>query len=231
MGDRRSYQQFCGLARALDRLGERWTLLIVRELLLGPRRYSDLLEGLPGLTTNLLAARLREMEHIGIIRRKRAPAPVRAHVYELTESGHALEATIMEMARWGGRFMQAPHPDDRMNIGWGLLSLKRRYRGGLDMTAELRIDDRVFELAFEPGYLAVSEKSASRPDVVVSGTLAAFRGWLFGGKSAHENRAGGAFSVRGDVAAFAQLASAFLPREEPAETVSAHPRRGQSAAG
>ncbi len=235
MKSRRSYQQFCGLARALDRLGERWTLLIVRDLLLGPKRYSDLLEDLPGITTNLLAARLREMERLGLVARRKAPPPVRAHVYELTEGGRALEAAIMELARWGGRFMNAPHANDRMNIGWGLLALKRRYRGGLDFSAELRIDERVFELGFSPDYLAVSERSASRPDVVVSGRLDAFRAWFFGGQRAQDLRKKGLLAVQGDEPRFGELASAFAPREIVAEEVSKRGRAGnpdrQSAAG
>src|SRR5262245_11894566 len=161
---RRNYKQFCGLARALDRLGERWTLLIVRNLLLGPKRYSDLLEELPGLTTNLLAARLREMERSGLITKRKAPPPVRAMVYELAPAGRALEPAIMELARWGGRFMTGAG-DDTMNVGWGLLSLKRRYVGGANLVAELRVGERRFELGLMPSYLAVTESSAARPDV------------------------------------------------------------------
>jgi DNA-binding HxlR family transcriptional regulator len=227
---RKSYQQFCGLARALDHLGERWTLLIVRDLLLGPRRYSDLLEGLPGITTNLLAARLREMERRGLVEKRQAPPPVRAQVYELTASGRALEAAIMELARWGGRFMTAPDPRDRVNIGWGLLSLKRRYLGGLRVRAELRIGARTFELGFEPAYLSVSERSTARPDVVLSGSLDAFRAWLFGGQSAPELRKAGALVVEGSERAFADVASAFAPRDRRAEDVSERPLLAEPAA-
>src|SRR6266540_2044275 len=121
MERRRNYKQFCGLARALDRVGERWTLLIVRNLLLGPKRYSDLLEELPGITTNLLAARLREMVSTGLVEKRKAAAPVRATVYELGATGRALEPAIMELARWGARFMDGPREDDTMNIAWGML--------------------------------------------------------------------------------------------------------------
>src|SRR6187399_564519 len=108
MEGRRNYRQFCGLARALDRLGERWTLLIVRNLLLGPRRYSDLLAELPGLTTNLLAERLKGMEASGLVVRRALGGAGRSAVYELTPLGAALEPAIMELGRWGGRFMDAP---------------------------------------------------------------------------------------------------------------------------
>jgi DNA-binding HxlR family transcriptional regulator len=228
--NRKSYHQFCGLARALDHLGERWTLLVVRELLLGPRRYSDLLESLPGITTNLLAARLRELARTGLVVKRKAPPPVRAHVYELTPSGRALEAAIMELARWGGRFMSRPDPGDRMNIGWGLLSMKRRYLGGLRLTAELRVGARTFELGFEPAYLSVSERSASRPDVLLSGTLEAFRAWLFGGQLAAELRRKGELTVEGSERAFSDVAGAFAARDRRAEDVSERPLLAEPAA-
>src|SRR3954463_4006141 len=131
---RKSYRQFCGVARALDRVGERWTLLIVRNLLLGPRRYSDLLTELPGITTNLLAKRLRELEQLQLLEKQLLPAPLAVSVYRLTDAGHALSPVIMELGRWGGRFMTAPQRGDTMNLGWAFLSLKRRYRGGLSCT-------------------------------------------------------------------------------------------------
>jgi len=100
---KRTYQQHCGLARALDVVGERWTLLIVRELLLGPRRYGDLLDTLEGITTNLLAKRLKEMTETGLLEKRHAEPPVAGELYTLTEAGAALEPAIMELGRWGGR--------------------------------------------------------------------------------------------------------------------------------
>src|SRR3712207_6674695 len=97
----RSYDQFCALAKALDVLGERWTLLVVRELLLGPKRYSDLLEGLPGIGTNLLATRLKTLEANGLVARRRLPAPAASTVYELTDRGRGLEPALYELMRWG----------------------------------------------------------------------------------------------------------------------------------
>src|SRR3954466_9029782 len=102
MTKRRSYDQFCSVARALDRVGERWTLLIVRNLLLGPRRYSDLLRELPGITTNLLAKRLQELESLGILERVSLPPPAATEAYALTLQGEALEPVVMELGRWGG---------------------------------------------------------------------------------------------------------------------------------
>ena len=128
VADRRSYRQFCGLARALDVVGERWTLLLVRELLLGPRRYGDLLESLPGLTTNLLARRLKQLEADGIAEKIELDEGVRA--YRLTARGAALEPVIMELGRWGGALLGMPTPEDRTDMAWGLISMKRRFKGG-----------------------------------------------------------------------------------------------------
>src|SRR3954447_24107788 len=99
MPKRRSYKQFCGVARALDVVGERWTLLIVRNLLLGPRRYSDLLRELPGITTNLLAKRLKEMEALGILAKVTGGSPHYGEAYALSSLGEALEPAVMELAR------------------------------------------------------------------------------------------------------------------------------------
>lgn len=229
MERRRNYKQFCGLARALDCVGERWTLLIVRNLLLGPKRYSDLLEELPGLTTNLLAARLREMERLGLVTKRKAQAPVRATLYELAPGGRALEPALMELARWGGRFMDRPGKGDTLNIGWALLSLKRRYRGGQKLVAELVIDGRSFELVLEAAYLTVTEGKAARPDVIVRGSRDAVRAWLFLGRDPQALRAEGALVVDRSEPAWKALATAFAPREASAEEVATR-GSGQSAA-
>ena len=226
MENRRNYKQFCALARALDRLGERWTLLIVRNLLLGPKRYSDLLEELPGITTNLLAQRLRDLERDGLVVRRAAPSPVRAHVYELGDNGRALEPALMELARWGSRFMTSPCEDDTLNIGWGLLSMKRRYRGGLSLVAEFRIDERCFELVFEPGYLTVNERPAARPAIVVRGALEDFRAWLFLGEKGAELRQQWRLSVDGSDDDWAALLEAFAARETWPEEILASRQRG-----
>jgi DNA-binding HxlR family transcriptional regulator len=224
LGKRRNYKQFCGLARALDRLGERWTLLIVRNLLLGPKRYSDLLAELPGITTNLLAERLREMEQAGLVQKRSLPPPVRAQVYELGDNGRALEPALMELARWGARFLQRPDETDTLNVGWGLLSLKRRYKGGLALVAEFRIDARRFELVFEPGYLGVNETAAARPDIVVEGALDAFRSWLFQGGSAEALRHERRLCVDGSDEDWRALVEAFAARETWPEELLARRR-------
>jgi DNA-binding HxlR family transcriptional regulator len=109
---RRSYEQYCPLAQSLDIVGERWTLLIIRELQLGPRRFSDLERGLPGLSPNLLSDRLGSLERRGLITRQPLPPPARAWAYALTANGQALNTALIPLAQWGAQFLQTPIPED-----------------------------------------------------------------------------------------------------------------------
>lgn len=212
---KRQYHQFCGLARALDVVGERWTLLLVRNLLLGPRRYSDLLEELPGITTNLLAARLQQLEKEGLLERRVLPPPTPATVYALTVAGAQLEPAIMELARWGGRYLSAPAKADRVDVGWGMLSLKRRYKGGARLVAHLVLPRRTYELTMEADYLRVRDRATRTPDVTVRLDEHAWRAWLFGGVDGHALAAQGKLQVEGAAAAFETLCAAFLPAQAP----------------
>ena len=115
----RSYGQYCSIARALDVVGDRWTLLIVRELLLqGPCRYTDLRNGLPGVAANLLSTRLKELEATGLITREDAPPPIATVLYELTESGRELEPVLKALGLWGLHFMTEERPDDAFQARW-----------------------------------------------------------------------------------------------------------------
>jgi DNA-binding HxlR family transcriptional regulator len=170
----KSYRQYCGLARALDLVGERWTLLLVRELLLGPRRYSDLLATLPGITTNLLAKRLRDMGAAGLVEKEELTLPANGRAYRLTDLGAQLEPAVMALGRFGMQFLGAPRPDDTMNMGWFMVSLKRRVRTTRRRgVVELRIDDRVFQwkLGPEPN---VRQGRFGEPDLVLAGSRQAF---------------------------------------------------------
>jgi DNA-binding HxlR family transcriptional regulator len=214
---RRSYGQFCAVARALDQVSERWTLLIVRNLMLGPRRYSDLMAELPGITTNLLAARLRAMEGGGLVERQPGP-PAR---YELTALGAALEPVVVELGRWGANFMDQPRRGDTTNVGWGLFSLKRRYRGGVRAVVELRVGERRFELVFEDARLHVKDRAAVRPQLVVTGALEAFQAWLFKGVAASRLQNGGQLAVDGDPAIWRAVQQAFRPNDWKGARVAA----------
>src|SRR5262245_62609853 len=114
---------------------------------------------------------------MGLIERRAAGRSSKNLSYALAPLGAALEPAIMELGRWGGRFMDAPKKSDTVNIAWGLLSMKRRYRGNLNAVVEFRVGERRFELAFEPSYLDVQEREAVRPELGVSGELWAFHGW------------------------------------------------------
>src|SRR5215210_5165273 len=112
------YEQYCPIAHALDLVGERWSLLIVRELLSGPKRYTDLSASLPGIGTNILASRLKDLEGCGIIEKRRLPPPTPAQVYELTPYGVGLKSVVRELALWGVRSLGAPEEDDELAPGW-----------------------------------------------------------------------------------------------------------------
>jgi len=115
---RKRYEQYCPVAHALDLVGERWALLVVRELMHGPKRYTDLAERLPGIGTNILASRLRDLEAGGIVARRTLPPPAASRVYELTEYGQGLRAAIRELALWGARSLGPPTVDDELFDGW-----------------------------------------------------------------------------------------------------------------
>jgi DNA-binding HxlR family transcriptional regulator len=115
---RRSYDQYCPVSRALDAVGERWALLIVRELLTGPRRYTDLHADLPGVSTDVLAGRLKDMEREGLVTRRRLPPPGAAYVYELTDRGEELRPVLAALAHWGGPALGEPRPTDAIRAHW-----------------------------------------------------------------------------------------------------------------
>jgi len=166
---RRRYRQFCPLAKALDVLGERWTLLIVRELMTGPKRYTDLRDELPGLATDLLAARLRELHHGGIVERRDVPPPTPAVVYELTPRGHALDAVITELALWGRPLLQESI-DDYLPQSALLLGIKTLFHSDaaadLDETYHLEVDGRPVAVQVHDGTVDVAPDSiAERPAV------------------------------------------------------------------
>ncbi|MFD4278327.1 winged helix-turn-helix transcriptional regulator [Streptomyces cyaneofuscatus] len=142
---RRSYDQFCASARALDSVGDRWTLLIVRELLAGPRRYTDLHADLPGVSTDVLASRLKDMEQGGLAVRRRLPPPAAASVYELTERGHGLLPVLAALAEWGAPALAERRPTDAVRAHWFALPLLRALTG---LTQEGVLEVRLVEGEF-----------------------------------------------------------------------------------
>jgi DNA-binding HxlR family transcriptional regulator len=168
---RRSYEQFCTLATALDVVGERWTLLIVRELMLGPRRFTDLLDGLPGIGRNLLAARLKHLEEEGLVRRDTLPPPAASRVYELTEHGRGLGPALAELGRWGVERLGERRPEQTFNPAWGMFPLSymadREAARDLDETWEFRIGPATFTLRVSGGRVIPRSGGTEAPDLIV----------------------------------------------------------------
>jgi DNA-binding HxlR family transcriptional regulator len=165
----KTYNQYCPMAHALDLVGERWSLLIVRELLEeGPLRYTDLHLRLDGCGTNILAARLKELERGGIVRKRRLPPPAASTVYELTEYGEGLRAVLHQLAHWGARSL-GPPPAEAVEPGW-LPGTLRIALPPVDDCIEFRIDGEIAHLS---GTTAVPG-SASAPDAVVEGSVSGF---------------------------------------------------------
>ncbi|MGW0905718.1 winged helix-turn-helix transcriptional regulator [Streptomyces sp. NPDC002853] len=144
---RRRYDQYCAAARALDAVGDRWTLLIVRELLAGPRRYTDLHADLPGVSTDVLASRLKDMEREGLTTRRRLPPPSAAYVYELTERGSELLPVLQALATWGAPALQERAPTDAVRAHWFALPLLRVLAGpGVEGVVQVRLDEGEFHV-------------------------------------------------------------------------------------
>jgi len=163
----RSYGDQCGVARSLDVIGERWALLIVRELLLGPKRFNDLLAGLPGASPNVISQRLRELTSSDVIRHRDLGPPARVSVYELTDWGRELEPVIVHLGQWGTR---APLPE---GAGWSLDSLLIALQGTADPAAvsgryELRVGTDLFTVDGTSGSVRMRRGTADRPDAILS---------------------------------------------------------------
>jgi DNA-binding HxlR family transcriptional regulator len=169
---RRTYNQYCAAARALDVVGERWTLLIVRELLTGPKRYRDLIENLSGIGTGLLAARLRFLEQEGLVERTVLPPPARTPAYDLTEAGADLRPAIMALSHWGMRWALDERRDgEEFRPGWGVLGMHaifdKEAARGASAVYEFRIDGDVFHARIDDGAIESVHGPAQHPDVAI----------------------------------------------------------------
>jgi|SRR5215469_8622954 len=169
----RSYGEYCSIAKALDVVGDRWTLLIVRELLIrGGCRYTDLRDGLPGIATNLLSDRLRELESAGLIRREEAPPPIATTLFHLTDYGAELESVLSAFYRWGLRYMVNPPADDVFRGHWFAFSVRSLHDHQPDeppVSIELRAASSPVVVEVADGKVAMRLGSARAPDLVLSG--------------------------------------------------------------
>jgi DNA-binding HxlR family transcriptional regulator len=197
----RTYGDPCGIARALDVVGERWALLVVRELLLGPKRFTDLRAGLPNLSPDVLSQRLRELEADGVVTRRRLPPPAGSKVYELTERGLELEPVILALGRWG---TGVPFPPDGHELGPDstILALKTVFnpkaaRNG-DLSVELRLAEQTFSVQVDGGRLKIARGSAEGPDAVLTTTTMTLVALLWQGLGLGEAVRSRAAEIEGD---------------------------------
>lgn len=167
-----AYNQYCALARALDVVGNRWTLLIIRELRPGPRRFTDLVDGLPGVSRNLLTERLRGLEQEGLITRKELPPPAARQVYELTDEGRDLAAAVGPLVAWGARRLDDPSSDQPFQARWaafGLASVADREAAkGVNETYQYIVGDTAFHFVIDDGLIDIRDGHAEGPAVTVT---------------------------------------------------------------
>ena len=171
---KRSYRQYCAVAKALDVVGNRWALLIVRELLVGPRRFGDLMDALSGIGTNLLSQRLRELQEADVVGKRTLPPPAGSVVYELSERGRDLAPAILTLAHWGTPFLGAPRRGEQFRTHWLVIAGKAAFRPEAaretEISCELRAsetDASYFRIA--DGRFEISEGPLADPDLVLAG--------------------------------------------------------------
>jgi DNA-binding HxlR family transcriptional regulator/putative sterol carrier protein len=212
MANARTYGESCAAAHALDLVGERWALLVVRELVLGPKRFTDLRAGLLHASPNVLAQRLRDLERSGVVQRRRLPPPAASWVYELTEWGAELEPVMQQLGRWGARSPARP-PDAGLSLDALILALRTMFdpgaAAGLSASYELRLGEDVFRATVRDGALELERGPAGAPDATITtdpGTLAAL---IFGGHPFAEAQRSGALVIDGDEAAVLRLVGLF----------------------
>ena len=171
MHEKRHYGQFCGLAAGLDIVGERWTLLIIRELLLAPARFSEIAENLPGIGPNLLSDRLRSLSERGLIEAAPVPGDGRGKQYRLTPLGERLRDPLLQLARWGMGFLTEKDVGGISRGAWGFLAVQAMVHGqevpDVDETYEFRVDDDVFHLRLAGGRATAVRGPAADPAIVV----------------------------------------------------------------
>jgi DNA-binding HxlR family transcriptional regulator len=208
----REYGDGCSSAHALDLVGERWALLIVRDLLFGPKRFTDLHTGLPQSSPNVLSQRLRELEETGIVRRRRLPPPASANVYELTEWGAGLEPILMALQRWGAASPSFA-PDAPPGGDAAMLALKNAFDPGaarrVSIVAEVRFPTDVFRLAVDDGGIDISRGPARDPDVIIETDPGTLEELTFAGLTVTTAARAGRLHLDGDRRTLERLLSLF----------------------
>jgi DNA-binding HxlR family transcriptional regulator len=208
----RIYEQYCPVARALEGVGERWTMLVARELLLGPRRFTDLMDGLPGISTNLLTLRLKELEQAGLVARRELPPPSASTVYELTDAATGLARVLAAMAAWGMGLLGRPRKGEQVRGAWLVLALAVTVTVdgiGDDTAFEIRTGDDVTHLRVDGGHLAAVRGPAADPRAVITMRARALGDLARGEITTAQALSGTGTRIDGDHAAARRLLEAF----------------------
>ena len=197
----RSYGDACGAAHALDIVGERWALLVVRELMLGPKRFTDLKASLPGISANVLTQRLDGLEAAGVLVRRKLPPPISAQVYELTPWGYEAEPILQVLGRWAAR---SPTHDPRLPLSTTSLFLSFRTMidadraGGIDASVGFRMGHERFRLQLRDGRIEVERGAVEGAELIFTGAATAVAAVVYGGETLAAMEAAGALSIEGD---------------------------------
>jgi DNA-binding HxlR family transcriptional regulator len=208
----RSYNDRCPIARALDVVGERWALLVIRELLLGPQRFSDLRVALSGVSSNLLTDRLRELEARGVVRRRALPPPAGSSIYELTDRGRRLDAVLDALGEWGAA--ESPPPDGSLSVTAVLLFLRGSLRASPDAPSgrfRVQLDNRVWALTRREGVFEIEPGDLEDADAGIRTDPITLNALLLNPDDLAAALATGAAEVEGDVAAIRRLLTAATP--------------------
>ena len=207
------YQQYCALARTLDVAGDRWTLLIVRELTPGPRRFTDLLDGLPGVSRNLLTERLRALERDGIIARQELPPPAARQVYELTDDGRDLAVAMGPLIAWGARRIGDRKPGESFRARWPAVAMvglaDREAARGVSETYEYLVGDSAFHFTVDDGSVELHDGRARDPAVTLSTDEETWADIASGKITVSSATAAGTLTVAGDREAAKRLRKIF----------------------
>lgn len=213
---RRTYGQFCGLARALEVVGERWAMLIIRDLLVGPKTIADLYWGLPRIPTEVLCARLNEFEHMGVVRQSALPRPDGSVVYELTEWGNELEDITLRLSLWGTKLLGDPRPEDIITTDSMIMALRTTFRPqaakGVHASYELHFDDIVIHAQIDDGTIKAGEGPLPGADLVME-PGSSLKGLMTGDLTPAEVIEKGAVRLTGDASLLNQFVELFqIPR-------------------
>lgn len=200
---RRTYGQFCGVSRALEVVGERWTLLIIRDLLVSPKHVVDLQVGLPRIPADILVSRLRELERAGVVRRSATRLPDESVRYELTDFGLELDEIVMSIGRWGARMLGDPRPEEIVTIDSLTMAMRatfqRHIAKGLRLSYELTLGEIVLNMCIDDGRLTVTPGTLPDADLCLNPGLQ-LKSLLTGKVTAGEAIESGSVTIQGDPA-------------------------------